>query len=67
MTLDRACELIKVQLGFGGGYNRNAVRLILGEIQREHGQPAADKLIDELDLQRAFGLTKDTDFSGVGR
>ena len=32
MTLTRARELIQVQLGFGGGYNRNAVRLILGEI-----------------------------------
>ena len=32
MTLDKARELIQVQLSFGGGYNRNAVRLILAEI-----------------------------------
>jgi hypothetical protein len=66
MTLDKARELIEVQLGFGGGYNRNAVRLILGEIQREHGQPAVDRLIDELGLDQAFGLTKGSDFSRVG-
>ena len=35
MTLDKARELIQVQLSFGGGYNRNAVRLILAEINIE--------------------------------
>ena len=30
MTLDRAREIIATQLQFGGGYNRNAVRLLLG-------------------------------------
>ena len=67
MTLDKARELIQVQLGFGGGYNRNAVRLILGEIQRDHGQGAVDALIRELGLEQAFGLEPGTDFSGVGR
>lgn len=67
MTLDRARELINVQLGFGGGYNRNAVRLILGEVQREHGQAAVDGLIAELGLDRTFDLRPGTNFSGVGR
>jgi hypothetical protein len=67
MTLDRAREIIAQQLQFGGGYNRNAVRLLLGEIQREHGQAAVDGLIRELDLETAFGLKPGTDFSGVGR
>jgi hypothetical protein len=67
MTLERARELISTQLQFGGGYNRNAVRLILAEIQREHGQAAVDDLIRDLDLEVAFGLTLGTDFSGVGR
>lgn len=66
MTLDKARELIEVQLGFGGGYNRNAVRLILGEIQREHGQAAVDRLIDDLGLELAFGLSRGSDFSQVG-
>lgn len=67
MTLDKARELIKVQLDFGGGYNRNAVRLILGEIQREHGQPAVDQLIRELGLEASFGLAPGMDFAAVGR
>jgi hypothetical protein len=67
MTLDRAREIIAQQLQFGGGYNRNAVRLLLGEIQREHGQAAVDGLIRELDLETAFGLKPGTDFSGIGR
>ena len=67
MTQDRARELITTQLQFGGGYNRNAVRLILGELGREHGQGAVDALIRELDLEQAFGLKPGTDFSGVGR
>jgi len=67
VTLTRARELIATQLSFGGGYNRNAVRLILAEIQREHGQPAVDQLIRELDLEQAFGLKPGTDFSKVTR
>jgi hypothetical protein len=67
MTQDRARELITTQLQFGGGYNRNAVRLILGELGREHGQAAVDTLIRDLDLEQAFGLKPGTDFSGVGR
>jgi len=66
MTPQRAHELITIQLGFGGGYNRNAVRLILGEIQREHGQPAVDQLIRELNLEQVFDLSPGMDFSEVG-
>ncbi|MCG8489711.1 MAG: hypothetical protein AB2551_10200 [Candidatus Thiodiazotropha sp.] len=65
MTLDKAREIIKQQITFGSGYNRNAVRLLLGEIQREHGQQATDQLIRELALEEAFGLTPGTDFSHV--
>ncbi len=67
MTLEKARELITAQLAFGGGYNRNAVRLILGEVQREHGQAAGDRLIVELGLEEAFGLRPGDDFSRVGR
>ena len=67
MTLDKAGELIGVQLQFGGGYNRNAVRLILGEVQREHGQAAVDALIRDLGLGQAFGLQPGTDFTAIGR
>ncbi|MEN8178043.1 MAG: hypothetical protein ABFS39_05425 [Pseudomonadota bacterium] len=67
MTIDRARELITQQISFGSGYNRNAVRLILGEIHRVHGQTAVDGLILELGLEEAFGLKPGTDFSMVGR
>lgn len=57
MTLDKARELIEVQVSFGGGYNRNATRLILAEIQREHGQAGVDQLIREFNLQEQFGFS----------
>ncbi len=62
MTLDRARELLQVQLDFGGGYNRNAARLILAEIQREQGQAAVNTLIQELNLEVAFGFKPNTVF-----
>ena len=56
MTLQKARELLQDQADFGGFYNRNAARLILAEVQREHGIAAADKLIRELDLGQVFGF-----------
>lgn len=67
MTLDRAREIIRQQISFGSGYNRNAVRLLLGEIQREYGLQAGDQLIRELELEAVFGLRPGTDFTRVGR
>jgi hypothetical protein len=67
MTPERARDLIRTQLQFGGGYNRNAVRLVLGELGREHGQGAVDALIRELALVEAFGLRPGTDLTRVGR
>jgi len=65
MTPARARELILPQIGFGGGYNRNAVRLILAEVQREHGSEEVDRIIRELGLDEAFGLKVGSDFSKV--
>jgi hypothetical protein len=67
MTLEKARQLITVQSQFGGGYNRNGVRLILGEVQREHGQQVVDRLIREFDLENIFGIVPGTDLSGFGR
>ncbi len=66
MNIDRARELIRVQLQFGSGYNRNAVRMILGEVQRTQGQQQVDDLIRELDLEPHYGLRVGSDFSRVG-
>lgn len=63
MTIDKARELIRVQANLGGGYNSNAVKLILAEVQREHGQSAVDGLIREFDLETIFGLVPGTSFS----
>jgi len=57
MTLEKARQMLRTQADFGGGYNRNSARLILAEVAREHGQEAADQLIQELHLDEIFGLT----------
>ena len=56
MTLEKARQLLATQAGFGGGYNRHGARLILAEVQREHGQAAVDALIGELQLEAVFGI-----------
>lgn len=56
MTLEKARELLQVQISLGSGYNRNSAKLILAEVQREHGQAAVDHLIRELNLEAAFGF-----------
>lgn len=56
MTLEKAYELLQVQVGLASGYNRNSAKLILAEVQREHGQDAVDKLIRDLDLEAVFGF-----------
>jgi hypothetical protein len=70
MTLDRARQLLKVQADFGGFYNANSAKLILSEVQKEHGQPAVDQLIRELGLEAIFGFQPGTRFEGglaIGR
>ncbi len=37
MTVDKARQLLDIQVSFGGYYNRNSMRMILADIQREHG------------------------------
>ena len=64
MTLEKAKQLLKVQADFGGFYNANGAKLILAEVQREHGQPAVDRLIRELDLERIFGFKPGSVFDG---
>ena len=56
MTLEKARELIAVQAGPSSGYNRNAAKLILAEVLKEHGQRAVDNLINEFNLETAFGF-----------
>jgi hypothetical protein len=70
MTLERAYQLLKVQADFGGFYNANSAKLILSEVQKEHGQAAVDSLIRELNLMQVFGFEPGTRFEGglaIGR
>lgn len=62
VTLTKARELLAVQANMGGGYNRNAARLILAEVQADHGQTAVDTLIREFDMESLFGLKPGTEF-----
>lgn len=64
MTLDRAKELLQVQAGFGGFYNANSAKLILAEVNREHGQRAVDQMIRDCQLDRVFGFEPGTRFEG---
>jgi hypothetical protein len=64
VTLEKAKKLLAVQADFGGFYNCNSAKLILSEVQREHGQAAVDQLIQELDLVRIFGFEPGTRFEG---
>ena len=56
MTLDKARQLLQVQVDFGGGYNRNSARLILAEVVREHGQAEANQMIKAMHLDEVFGF-----------
>jgi hypothetical protein len=56
MTLDKARELLAAQIQFGGGYQRNGARLIIADVQREHGLAVADRLIHEFGLESLFGF-----------
>lgn len=62
MTLEKARELISVQTSMGGGYNRNGAKLILAEVQREHGQVAVDQIIREFNLEELFGFQAGVEF-----
>lgn len=62
MTLDKARELLRAQADFGGFYNAHGAKLILAEVNREHGQAAVDALIRELELTRIFGFAPETAF-----
>jgi hypothetical protein len=46
----------------GGGYNRNAARLILAEVKLDHGQGTVDAFIREFDLETLFGFKPGTEF-----
>ena len=62
MTLEKAHELIAMHVGLGSGYNRNAARMVLGEVMRDHGQAAVDQLIRDHGLEQKWGIKPGTHF-----
>jgi hypothetical protein len=65
MTLEKARELFEVQAYIGQGYSFNSAKLILAEVQREHGMEATNRLITELDMQTVFGFEKGQSFQSA--
>jgi len=62
MTLDKAREYMAVQADMGGGYNRNGAKMILFDVQKNHGQAGVDTLIREYNLEEIFGFKVGTEF-----
>lgn len=62
MTPQRARELLIQQAEFGSFYNGNSAKLILSEVQKEHGQTLVDQLIVECALNRVFDFKPGTRF-----
>ena len=51
-------------IDFSGHYNAHGAKLILSEVNREHGQAPVDGLIRDLELERIFGFKPGSVFDG---
>ena len=65
MTLEKAHELIAMHSGLGSGYNRNAAKMVLGEVMRDFGQETVDLLIREYDLEKQWEIKPGTMFESA--
>jgi hypothetical protein len=65
MTLEKAHELIAMHSSLGSGYNRNAAKMVLGEVMRDHGQAAVDSLIREYNLEAQWAIKPGTKFESA--
>jgi len=65
MTLEKAHELIAMHAGLGSGYNRNAARMVLGEVMRDFGQDVVDQLIREYKLEEQWEIKPGTVFKSA--
>ena len=60
MTLEDARNHLKQQIELSSGYSRNAIRMLLSEVARSHGEPAAVQLIEEFELEQRFQISQET-------
>lgn len=65
MTLEKAHELIAMHASLGSGYNRNAARMVLGEVMRDFGQETVDTLIREYGLEEQWEIKPGTKFKSA--
>ena len=65
MTLEKARELIAMHVDLGSGYNRNATRMVLGEVMRDFGQDAVDQLIRDYGLEQKWNIKPGTYFESA--
>ena len=65
MTLDKAREIIADHVFIAGGYNQTATKMILGELQKEHGQQAVDSIIREFSLDELWNFQVGTHFESM--
>ena len=65
MTLENAHELIAMHPSPGSGYNRNACRIVHGEVMRNYGQETVDSLIREYDLEKQWEIKSGTKFTSA--
>ena len=56
IALDEAYEKINEYIEDPGPYSHNIVGLILSEVGREHGLASANKIVEDLMLEEAFGI-----------
>nr|VFJ55531.1 MAG: hypothetical protein BECKFM1743C_GA0114222_101594 [Candidatus Kentron sp. FM]VFJ60212.1 MAG: hypothetical protein BECKFM1743A_GA0114220_102582 [Candidatus Kentron sp. FM]VFK06883.1 MAG: hypothetical protein BECKFM1743B_GA0114221_100274 [Candidatus Kentron sp. FM] len=62
LTLQQIRECLSVQADCGGGYNRNAAREMLAQVECGHGQQVVDDLIREFDLESTFDFKPGSSF-----
>ena len=65
MTLDKARELIETHVMMASGYNRNATKMVLGELNKDEGQQAVDQVIREFHLDELWDIQPGTHFESV--
>ena len=65
MTLEKAHELIAMHASLGSGYNRNACRMVLGEVMRDFGQDTVDLMIRQYGLEQQWEIKPGTKFESA--
>jgi len=65
MTLEKAHELVAMHSSLGSGYNRNACRMVLGEVMRDFGQATVDQLIRDYGLTEQWEIREGTHFESA--